>query len=147
MKYKVNNLEAKQSAKGTTYYIADFTDEAGNTVNASTFDSITNASEVEGEITKNGQYTNFKLGGAKKGGVGIKAAQERKAEMIEKAQDRKNEAIAFFNATNNAIALINTLGLKDKQDIKDAITYWREWFLDEWIRYEAQDYTNKHQPF
>jgi hypothetical protein len=81
----------------------------------------------------------------------IKAAQERKAEFIEKAQDRKNESIAFFNATNSAIAIVEKvtkdLPFPTDKDFQQAIVRWRDWFLTEWQKYEAKDLTDKHTAF
>lgn len=81
----------------------------------------------------------------------LKAAQERKAVMIEEAQARKSESIAFFNATNSAIALIEKI-MKDvpfttDKDYQQAIVRWRAWFLTEWQKYEAGELTDKHNPF
>lgn len=91
-------------------------------------------------------------------GTGMKAAQERKAEMIEKAQDRKNESIAYFNAVNSAIALLSShkalispsnpiASVASDNEIHLFITKWRDWFLDEWKKYEAKDVTDKTIPF
>lgn len=87
-------------------------------------------------------------------GSGIKAAQERKEVMIEKAQERKNSSIAYFNAVNSAIALVsNDKSFHDygtegwESIIEGKISRWRDWFLSEWQKYDAQDETNKKVPF
>ena len=79
----------------------------------------------------------------------IAQAQERKAEYIEKAQDRKNESIAYFNAINSAIALMPILKDEfgfDETGAKSFIPKWRDWFLSEWKKYEAGGHEDKHSP-
>lgn len=64
----------------------------------------------------------------------------RKAD-IKEAQDRKEESIAFFNATNAAIAIVKeTTDLKvlpiSKSSIQSQIREWRDWFLTEHKHYK-----------
>jgi hypothetical protein len=115
------------------------------------FETITFGSVLEGDlVTKvSGNFTNITLYPPKpaytpkSGGMGgIKAAQERKEVMIEKAQERKSDSIAFFNATNSAIALVKDLKL-NMDDTKAEIVFWREWFLSEYRKYEASGITDK----
>lgn len=80
-------------------------------------------------------------------GGGIAKAQERKAEFIKEAQERKNDSIAYFNALNSAIALVTKLEFKSEGQTKVDIVYWRDWFLSEWKRYDAGDITDKQSPF
>lgn len=145
MKYIVDWLEETQSASGKTYYKVALK-SGSNVIKASTFDKLDLGTEVEGEVIQNGKYTNFKLGQPRTGSAGIRGAQERKAEYIKEAQDRKEMSIAFFNSLNAAINL-----LKDKQldevNMKQQIISWRDWFLDEHRKYQAQDYTTKQNPF
>lgn len=124
------------------------------------FDSITSGASIEATSweSESGKWylfapkperaSNGTTGGFK-GGSGVKAAQERKAEMIEKAQDRKSESIAYFNATNSAISILaalfagkefrQTSGLSEA--LKNDISLWRDWFLSEWEKYN--DPTNE----
>ena len=72
-------------------------------------------------------------------GGNIKEAQERKAQYIEKAQDRKEESIAFFNATNAAIAMVNgahTDKLLSQEDLELLLIQWRKFFLNQWILHD-----------
>ena len=122
------------------------------------FDTITFDAQVEGDLVvkTKGEYTNITLyapkpqGNFKAGSTGIKAAQERKAEMIEKAQDRKSESIAYFNSVNCAIALAGNFfkgqPMPD-EDVKEFITEWRDWFLSEYRKYEASPETDKKNAF
>ena len=118
------------------------------------FDGIIPGAEIECEIWKSPAGKTYMFAprpqvGPKAGGMGIKAAQERKAEMIEKAQDRKSESIAYFNSVNCAIELVGKLKISDmtRQDTEEEIIHWRDWFLAEYQRYEASDKTDKKQPF
>lgn len=80
-------------------------------------------------------------GAASRGGGGVKAAQERKAEMIEKAQDRKEDSIAYFNAINSSIALLpNIYELQGAppSTIRAYLTDWRDWFLKEHQNYKEK---------
>lgn len=60
---------------------------------------------------------------------------QAKAKSIREAQDVKDLKIAFFNATNSAIALITaprvTLETLTVDETKAKIVEWREWFLEE----------------
>lgn len=59
---------------------------------------------------------------------------QAKAKSIREAQDNKDLKIAFFNATNSALALIGKIENPDTVDIEALqknICFWREWFLEE----------------
>lgn len=81
---------------------------------------------------------------------GVAAAQERKSEYIKEAQERKEESIAYFNATNSAIQLLTSnprFQEMTPEDKKDNIIWWREFFLSEWRKYDAKPEQDKHIPF
>lgn len=149
MIYKINKIEQKTSAKGSTYWVADF-EADGKVLNASSFDLLGKniGDTVDGEIITNGAYTNFKIKKEVKsggfGGAGVKVAQERKAEMIKEAQERKTESIAYFNSVNSAIAILSVQKPSNVEETKKILAYWRDWFLDEYRKYEASDYQDKH---
>jgi len=67
---------------------------------------------------------------------------DAKLKSIRTAQDRKDFAIAFYNATNNAIELVKSLKemfpLESDEDIKDQIIHWRDWFLGQHLEYRAK---------
>ena len=117
------------------------------------FDGITLGATIEGELWRSpaGKAYLFapREGTPRASGTGIKAAQERKAVMIEKAQDRKSESIAYFNANNCAIELVSKLDIKamTQQDLEEEIIHWRDWFLSEYRKYEATDATDKKNPW
>ena|SRR3990167_3930997 len=75
--------------------------------------------------------------GAKFGPSGGMKMMEKKAEYIEKAQERKNDSIAFFNATNSALTLYEIMNqeIPDGTGVKEFIREWRTWFLKEWENY------------
>lgn len=77
----------------------------------------------------------------KKGGMnmsGVKAAQERKSEMITKFADRKEESIALAGAQRDAVLIVTSLygelenlPHEDKAEvIKREILYWHNWLLN-----------------
>lgn len=118
------------------------------------FDDIGPGTETEGELWTSASGKKYlfppraeKAGFAPRNGSGIKAAQERKAEMIEKAQDRKTESIAYFNSINCAIELVSKMNLLSKENIKEMIVYYRDWFLSEYRKYEKSEHTEKHDAF
>jgi hypothetical protein len=57
-----------------------------------------------------------------------------KLEQIKNAQDRKDFAIAYFNATNNAIELLKNEKVTN-EELQDKIIFWRDWFLSEHLKY------------
>jgi len=57
-------------------------------------------------------------------------------QIIKSAQYRKGLSIAFFNATNSAIALVQTDYVKDT-NLKEFIVDWRDFFLEEHKNYYA----------
>jgi hypothetical protein len=54
---------------------------------------------------------------------------------IRDAQYRKGLSIAFFNATNSAIAIMSKQPILSETDMKAGIEFWRNWFLDEHKNY------------
>lgn len=163
IKYTITKLEKKATKIGEIIK-ADLQDFNGIvTDNVSIFPSFPNfagltvGSEVIGAISikQNGQYTNKVLNEERTStikdgtrGSGIKAAQERKEVMIEKAQERKNDSIAYFNSINCAINAVGKYDpTKEINDYQDAIVQFRDWFLAEWRKYDASDITDKKTPF
>lgn len=65
---------------------------------------------------------------------------------IKDAQYRKGLSIAFFNATNNAVSLLQAMGVFHpgiKPDvIKSLITEWRDWMMTEHAEYHARVIAN-----
>lgn len=123
------------------------------------FDAIMTGASIEGVYWQSDAEKNYLFpprpegAGLKRtgGGFGSKASDARKAQMIEEAQARKSDSIAFFNATNAAIALFEQLKdpivMKDTGAVKSFIKEWREWFLEQYREYEAKDVTSKHNAF
>jgi len=67
-------------------------------------------------------------------------------DVIRNAQYRKNLSIAFFNATNNAMQIIQALN-KDFKNVdlglvQREIRYWRDWLLEEHKAYYAENIAN-----
>lgn len=111
------------------------------------YEQAVEGATVDGIVRENGTYKNLvselekpefvkRMSGGRSG-ASIAKAQDRKEEMIKQAQARKSDQIAFFNATNNAIALYSALNSGKEataEDMQDFIRFWREWFLDEYER-------------
>lgn len=71
----------------------------------------------------------------------LEKKDDLKLKGIKNAQDRKDLAIAYFNATNNAIELVKSmpaLEMSSGQQIKEGIVAWRDWFLSEHLEYRAR---------
>lgn len=68
-----------------------------------------------------------------------KPNEDNRLKGIKNAQDRKDYSIAFFNATNSAIALITPLIDRgtDVNAYKENIIELRDWFLEEHGKYRA----------
>lgn len=158
MKYKIDWVEKKVGRSGKEFYVMSLTDEQGKqTLNVTTFDSVQAGMEIEGEIVQKGEYLNFmtKKQEARSNFASnrkeemIGKAQDRKEQMIVQAQERKESSIAFFNATNSAIALLAVSVNKPatESDCKAWITKWRSWFLEEWKTWEAKPLTDKTSAF
>lgn len=63
---------------------------------------------------------------------------DAKLKSIRTAQDRKDFAIAFYNATNNAIEMIKVQTATSTEDAQNKIIEWREWFLEQHLEYRAK---------
>lgn len=63
---------------------------------------------------------------------------DTKLKSIKTAQDRKDFAIAFYNATNNAIEMIKLNHPKTYEDAQEQIIIWRDWFLEQHLEYRAK---------
>lgn len=147
MKYKVEWIEEKTSAKGTKYRVCSFTDETGKRYdNVSTFDVVELSQTYDGDIVTNGQYTNFKLAKEPKKfdrSTTIAVAQERKEQSIIKLQDRKEESIAYFNSCNLAIQTIGQYDPAKWESVKhyeNDFEYWRNFYFKKWYSFNLQDF-------
>jgi len=157
VKYTIKWIENKTSAKGAPYAKATLVDEKGvETQDVTIFGSYAGFSDMRPETSTEGQLKPSVYNGKtsyvlermvvapewatkKGGGAGIKAAQERKEVMIEKAQERKSESIAYFNAINSAIALYAVMNERgDAKASQEFIVEWRDWFLSEWEKYNQK---------
>ena len=72
----------------------------------------------------------------------VEKKEDSKLKGIKNAQDRKDFAIAYFNATNNAIQMfqqqsydVNKVG---DEYAEKFIVKWRDWFLKEHLSYRAR---------
>lgn len=148
--FKIDWIEQKPTSTGKPRAMASITGEDGKQITDVTLwgsnwpiATLMPGMEVIGtyEEKQNGQYLNKTLhpamGDKPKGfgGSGIKAAQERKGEMIKEAQDRKSDSIAYFNSVNSAISMMENVHFEKIDDRKEFIIEWRDWFLAEYESY------------
>lgn len=70
-----------------------------------------------------------------------KENNDQKVKQIKNAQDRKDFAIAFYNATNNAIEIVKgerSFEISTPEQIQSQIIKWRDWFLEQHTEYRAK---------
>lgn len=67
-----------------------------------------------------------------------KPNDDTKLKGIKTAQDRKDFAIAFYNATNNAIEMVKLQTATSNEDAQAKIVQWRDWFLEQHLEYRAK---------
>jgi len=112
-----------------------------------TFDSFANGIQVEGNLWTNptsgrkSLYPNREeKRPARTAPTGIKAAQERKAEFIEKAQDIKSLGVKIASSMRDTTLLtLQEIGsmtfetTEERRDYTKAVfQHWRDWYLEEW---------------
>lgn len=149
MKYSLEWLEKKTTKVGDKWN-ATVKDEKGATYENVTlwlkdWSDAMAGMEVEGElvIKQNGQYENKTLQRNKTYSqwkpktsattpAGIKVAQERKAEFIEKAQDNKELGIKVSSTMRMAVDLALGDGEMEQTTRKETIKFWRQWLWNEW---------------
>jgi hypothetical protein len=114
------------------------------------FADLMPGSQITGSIwvnPKNGKKTLYppKPVGASSGGSFPRkpaVSQTEKNAGIKEAQDRKEESIAYFNATNSAIAIVSQLydlrGGVPEATVKATLQSWRDWFLKEHHNYKEK---------
>ena len=145
-KFSIIEIVEKTASTGTIYHTCTLRteDEVGEEIKASSFDLKDKkiGDIVEGEIVMKGQYKNFHIkkeqvargGGAS---AGIKVAQERKQEMIEKTMDRKEDSFKITATFRDATILTQTWSTKapfpTSQEIEEKWVYFRKWL---WEHYD-----------
>ncbi len=161
MKFTINWLEQKKTPTGKDVKNATLIDELGVVFEKVSiwgdFPDWVNLSPgrtVSGNIKANAKgYKSLSpemTTGFNRGPSGaVKAAEVTSASVV-KAQDRKEKGIAYFNAVNSAISLVTSSDLyknDDAGDLRTSISVWRDWFLSEWEKYDAQDIQDRKKPF
>lgn len=154
MKYTIEWCERKTTSTGKEKLDCTLTDE--NKVQTSDvtiwgdwigFNDIKVGHAVEGDLVpaKDPKYgpTLYPVKkvaptGSFGGSRGIAKAQEVKGQQIKEAQERKSDSIAFFNATNSAIALLKDAGIQGEAEMKVKIRVWRDWFIQEYEDYNTK---------
>jgi hypothetical protein len=160
MQIKIISSETKTSSKGNAYKKVSLND--GRDLNNvavfpsfSQYEKVTAGSVVEG-VVKEKEYNGSKSYSLEDGNLGKKPSgvgnmsklMEKKAENIREAQERKEDSIAFFNATNSAVSIVlGLIEIKSKQKgslgedvseypdpaiIRKSIVDYRNWFLREY---------------
>lgn len=153
---KVTNIEQKPDKNNNPMKIATFENGDKVFVNSKYDALIYDQVEVgkEFELMKEGNFNKIKYDKPQSNFPNkIEKMMDKKADNIKEAQGRKNDAIAYFNSLNSAIAIfgqvksLNPTLWEDGEQIKSFIVEYREWFLEEWYKYEAKDYIEKHNAF
>lgn len=114
-------------------------------------------------IKQNGKFTNKSLyedkgyiqpnsssGSFKREPSGAVKAAEITSRSVQDAQKRKELSIAYFNATNSAISMVTECGMYDTfnaTELKEVVRDWRDWFLEEFEKWESLDVKDKTKPF
>lgn len=144
MKYTIDWCEAKQGTgkNGKPYTMTTMTltgEDGSKHSGVTTFDAVVNGQEIEGTIVQKGQYLNFESAqkaNAPRGGAvsaNIEKFQDRKAEQIEKAQDRTAAIWAKYGACElvahhpaykhlNEVEVVTTISRIASQIINDDLT-------------------------
>jgi hypothetical protein len=163
MKYIIEFCERKRTTTGKEKLDCTLTDENKVETHGATiwsdfpnFNDIMVGFTVEGDLVpaKDPKYgpTLYPIKkvlptGSFGGPRGIAKAQEVKGQQIKEAQERKSDSIAFFNATNSAIALVTKLiepalqngtATPSEAEMKVKIRAWREWFINEYEDYNTK---------
>lgn len=141
--YRAQNIQHKTTSTGKPYISATLIDSEGNEHERVSiwsdfpgFHGITEGSTIMGDLVSNGKFKNLKPtrgGGSaysapRSPAYGVKAAQERKGEMINKAQEAKEIGIKLSGAMRDA-TLITLASLKDQPfpDDDDFMAAWKKW--------------------
>jgi hypothetical protein len=164
MKYKIEGLEKKTTQTGKPFIKAKLQDETGQVVdNVSiwsdfpNFHALNPGAQTDGVIETNPRgFRNLKpvmfYRSLQERHDRVMGPDARRTEAIRAAQDRKYETISYFNSVNSAISLVSSMRNKlvgqntSRSVMKQEITYWRDWFIEEWKRYESDGFTPHDQP-
>ncbi|MBX4198117.1 hypothetical protein KW782_02160 [Candidatus Parcubacteria bacterium] len=163
MKYTIQRSVKKITQTGKPFIKATLKDEIGQEMdNVSiwsdfpNFESLQPGVETTGVIETSSQgFRNLKPATMQRM---VQAEQQplrnpgydHRMEMIRRSQEKKYEAIAFFNATNSAISLVSNMkaklmnGTVNRSTMKQEITFWRDWFIDEWKRNQGSGGKAQH---
>jgi len=167
MKYIIKRSEKKTTQDGRPFIKASLKNEEGQVIDGVSiwsdfpfFSEINSGVEIQGVVQQNNLgFRNLKPTAETHKPVQSvveydqpqsMTSEEQRVEMLRHAQQRKHWAIAYFNATNSAIALVSSMKSKlinsaNRTAIKQEVEYWRDWFLSEWHRNEASQYNPKPQ--
>lgn len=147
--YKVEWMERRTTTTGKAMIKATLADESGAHFtdigiwsDFPGFTEIGPASTIQGNIVEKGQYKTLypiKAPGASQGATGggmrgVAAAQARKGDMIEKAQENKGNAIKVASAMRDSTILIGALGYKFEttEEMWEAHKLLRTRYIKEW---------------
>lgn len=161
MKYKIDWSERKTVSGGKNMIKATLVDVAGEKhedvaiwEGFPDYENLMTGHEVEGDIVikQNGQYTNRTLYTPKQatggGARGVKAAQDRKENIIKNTMDRKENGIEISATARDATLIVTTFyqnGMLSDDQIAEKWLKWRRWLLAHFG--DASDITETKQPF
>ncbi len=150
-KYKIEWLERRTTTTGKQMAKVTLSDETGAQytdigvwADFPGFAELMPGSEVQGSIVEKGQYKTLypvkqpsqgTTGGQGGGMRGVAAAQARKGDMIEKAQENKSNAIKVASAMRDAslfVTSINPNRFETDEEMWEAHKAYRTRYLAEW---------------
>lgn len=153
MIYTPLNVQQKTGRSGKNYIIADFQDMNGQIhQGVSTFDPVKDGVSLDGQITQNGEYLNFKAQasiptGGKAGVVAkqVEQAQERTSQNVAIAQENREKGVinsgSITNATHLVVAMLEAdvipKGLSTESDIKNKIREYIVWYREMYTNPQA----------
>ena len=140
----VTGIEQKTTSTGKPYKACTLED--GRQTNVWSDHPLFNEVAIGGTIADNllyqkGQYWNVSNPARSAQRGATTRANNQRSEQIKEAQDRKEQSITFFNATNAAMTAVTSFrkgdfGDMSENDIKTAIREWRDWFIKEHENYK-----------
>ena len=134
-------IEAIENGKTLTEVSINKTDKKTGQVAFAKFDELQPGAIIEGDYWANPQGKGYLFapkpkapaGAPKNNMAGVKAAQERKGEMIEKSQETKARGIQVSCAFRDATLIVVEMLKSDPQlDVKEAHKNIRNWYMKEW---------------
>jgi len=144
MKYKIKSVRISENEKGLSKWVTldngiEAVVDGKDPMSAQVLENATVDGVLEKKVAKSGKDY-YKLSSANFASTTAKSRED--------SDRQRQEGIAYFNSLNSAIAVVGPVdGSASIEEWQERYTSWRDFFLSEWKKYEADDYENKHLPF